>query len=92
MRGNPPKTTEEQRLEILRVYKTEGAEAATKLCLSLGLSRRYYSSLASIRGVSRRPQSRRLTEAEKDIIRNTQPTKRKDKRWQWAIQRGVVVA
>lgn len=92
MRGNPPKTTEAQRQDILRVYKTEDSEAASKLCLGMGLSRRYYSSLASLRGVSRRPQSRRLTEAEKDIIRNTKPTKRKDKRWMWAVERGSVVA
>ena len=47
MRGNPPKVTEAQRQEILRAYREEGTKAAEALCISLGLSGRYFSPLAS---------------------------------------------
>jgi hypothetical protein len=92
MRGNPPKTTEAQRQEILRVYRTEGVKAATELCLSLGLSRRYYSALASLRGVSAR-KSRPLTAEEKAEMRKIKRMDdSRDHRWKWAIERGNVVA
>lgn len=93
MRGNPAKTTEEQRLEILRVYKHGGVRAAESLCISLGLSRRYYSSLASARGVAVR-KSRPLTPAEKEQMRAMRPRgdDHLDPRWQWAISRGSVIA
>lgn len=92
MRGNPPKTTEAQRLEILRVYKTEGVKAATALCVSLGLSPRYYSALASLRGVSAK-KSRPLTAEQKAEMRKIKRADDShDHRWKWAVERGSVVA
>ena len=92
MRGNPAKTTAEQRAEILRVYKANGPDACSTLCLSLGLSARYYSKLASEHGVSGR-KSKPLTEAQKQKMRATvRKDDSYDYRWKWAIERGPVVA
>lgn len=92
MRGNPPKTTEAQRLEILRVYKDEGVAAVTALCLSLGLSPRYYSSLASLRGVAAK-KSRPLTPEQKaKALKIKRRDDSHDHRWKWAIERGSVQA
>ena len=92
MRGNPPKTTKEQRDEILRVLVSDGTGAATALCLGHGLSARYWSKLASERGVWNR-KSKPLTAAQKEKMRRVN---RKDDsydyRWKWAIERGPVVA
>jgi hypothetical protein len=92
MRGNPPKTTKEQRQEILRVYKDEGTAACSVLCLRLGLSARYYSKLASEHGISGR-KSKPLTPAQKQKMRSTvRRDDSYDHRWKWAVERGVVVA
>lgn len=92
MRGNPPKTTKEQRMEILRVYKTDGTAACSALCLRLGLSARYYSKLASEHGLSGR-KSKPLTPAQKEKMRATvRRDDSHDHRWKWAIERGSVVA
>jgi hypothetical protein len=92
MRGNPPKVTEAQRLEILRVYKTEGVKAAEALCVSLNLSPRYYSALASNRGVSVRKR-KPLTPAQKaKMLATVQRDDSYDYRWKWAVERGPVFA
>ncbi len=92
MRGNPPKTTKEQREHILRVFKAEGPAACTELCLSLGLSARYYSKLASEHGVSGR-KSKPLTAEQKAKMRKTRRRDDSyDYRWKWAVERGSVVA
>jgi hypothetical protein len=92
MRGNPPKITEAQRLEIIRVYKTEGVQAATELCLRYGVSARYYSKLASERGVACR-KSKPLTEEQKAEMRKIKRMDDSyDHRWRWAKERGAVVA
>lgn len=92
MRGNPPKTTAKQRSEILRVFKKDGAAACRALCLSFGLSARYYSKLASEHGISAR-KSKPLTEAQKQKMRATvRKDDSYDYRWKWAIERGPVVA
>ena len=92
MRGNPPKTTEAQRKEILRVFKADGAAACSALCLSLGLSARYYSKLASEHGVSAR-KSKPLTDAQKaKMIATVRKDDSYDYRWKWAVERGPVVA
>jgi hypothetical protein len=91
MRGNPPKTTKEQRAEILRVYKAEGTAACSALCLSLGLSARYYSKLASEHGLSC-PKSKPLSAAQKAKMRATvRKDDSYDHRWKWAVERGSVV-
>lgn len=92
MRGNPPKTTAEQRKEILRVYKAEGTAACSALCISLGLSARYYSKLASEHGLSS-PKSKPLSEAQKaKMLATVRKDDSYDYRWKWAIERGPVVA
>lgn len=92
MRGNPPKTTEAQRQEILRVYKTDGVRSATELCLRYGLSARYYSKLASERGVACR-KSKPLTAEQKAEARKIRRRDDSyDHRWKWAKERGGVVA
>lgn len=92
MRGNPPKTTEAQRQEILRLYKTEGVRAAEAMCIRLNLSPRYYSALASNRGVSVR-KSKPLTPAQKAKMRAiVKKDDSYDYRWKWAVERGPVIA
>lgn len=86
------KINEAQRQEILLVYKAEGSDAAMALCKSLNLSPRYYSALASARGVANR-KSRPLTAEEKAIMRSIVPMDDStDPRWQWAVERGPVLA
>jgi hypothetical protein len=86
------KINEAQRLEILRVYREEGTKSAIQLCLSLGLCGRYYSSLASSRGVAAKKR-RPLTDAQKAKMRATvKKDDSYDYRWKWAIERGPVVA
>jgi hypothetical protein len=92
MRGNPPKTTKEQREHILRVFKAKGPGACTELCLKMGLSARYYSKLASERGISGR-KSKPLTPAQKQkMLATVRRDDSYDYRWKWAIERGPVVA
>lgn len=92
MRGTPPKTTKEQREEILRVLVAEGTGAATALCLGYGLSARYWSKLASERGVSNR-KAKPLTAAQKEKMRRiNRKDDSHDYRWKWAIERGPVIA
>lgn len=91
MRGNPPKVTEAQRQEILRIYKIEGVNAASALCVSLGLHPRYYSGLASGRGVAKK-KSKPLTPEQKAKMRSQVYREDcNDPRWAWAIARGAVV-
>lgn len=86
------KINEAQRLRILAVYKAEGVKAATALCLSLGLSPRYYSKLASERGMAER-KCKPLTPEQKTKMRRVIPIDDSyDHRWQWAVERGPVVA
>jgi hypothetical protein len=85
------KINEAQRQEILRVYMEEGTDAAGALCISLGLCLRYYSRLASERGVVRR-KVRPLTSAQKAKARSiVHKDDSHDHRWAWAIARGPVV-
>lgn len=89
---SPPKTTKEQRAEILRLYKAEGSAACSAHCLKLGLSARYYSKLASEHGYSGR-KSKPLTTAQKSQMRAiVRKDDSYDYRWKWAIERGPVVA
>jgi hypothetical protein len=84
--------TETLRQEILRVYKAEGPTAAAAFCAEKGLSRGYYSALACRRGVAVK-KSKPLTAAQKAAMRQRSPVDDShDKRWQWAIERGPVVA
>lgn len=83
---------EETRQEILRVYTAEGTDAASELCIRIGLSSRYYSSLAYKRGVSRK-KSKPLTPEQKAKMRGiVQKDDSHDYRWKWAIERGPVLA
>lgn len=91
MRGNPPKVTEVQRQEVLRVYREEGTKAAEALCISLGLNGRYFSQLASARGVARK-KSKPLTPEQKAQMKAVATRFTSDHRWQWAKERGAVIA
>lgn len=91
-RNHNEKINEAKRLEILRVYQEQGPAAARKFCLSLGLCGGYYVSLAYSRGVSR-PKSKPLTAKQKADMRAVIPADDwNDPRWQWAIDRGGVIA
>lgn len=85
-----PKITEQQRLEILRVYAEHGPEKTKPLCVSLGLNPYYYSCLASKRGVSVK-KTKPLTAAEKTMLRRKTFRVQRDRRWAWARKRGMVV-
>lgn len=86
------KISEAQRQEIIRVYLNDGPKAAGALCVSLGLCLRYFSKLASERGVVRR-KARPLTAAQKAKMRSVvHRDDSHDHRWAWAIARGPVVA
>jgi len=93
MRGHiQEKINEAQRLEILRVYREKGTAPAMELCASLGLCKRYYSSLASSRGVAAK-RRRPLTAEQKAKMRAVNKKDDSyDYRWKWAIERGPVVA
>jgi hypothetical protein len=91
---NNQKTTPEQREEIIRVYQ-ESPAASKELCLSLGLSARYGHQIASIAGKAHGKKLKRftVTEAEKARIRKiVHIDDSHDHRWQWAVERGPVVA
>jgi Ni,Fe-hydrogenase III small subunit len=84
--------TEEMRQEILRAYEAGGPAPAKALGVEMGLCAHYYSALAHRRGVSKK-RSKPLTAEQKAAMRRSIPIDDSgDKRWQWAIERGPVVA
>lgn len=84
--------TEAMRLDVLRVYKDKGPAAAAAYCAEIGLGRSYYSALAYRRGLTRK-KSKPLTPEQKAEMRRIIPVDDShDKRWQWAVDRGPVVA
>ncbi len=84
--------TEALRQEILRIYKLDGSAVAAAFCAEKGLSRGYYSALACRRGVAVK-KSKPLSAAQKTAMRRIVPIDDShDKRWQWAIERGPVIA
>lgn len=89
MRGGPRTIpTPEQREEILYAYLTDGPKVAGELSVKLGLAYHYARRLASSRGLSvgsfrsiRRPRAGRVDRPVDN-----------DPRWNWAIERGAVLA
>lgn len=91
-KGYKHKITEEQRLEILKVYGEQGQKAAAILCREYGVSDGYPAVYASTYGVTT-PQWRGKGRKYKN--RDTagrSPKDASDPRWAWAIARGVVIA
>lgn len=79
-----PKLTAEQRAQLLKLYLEQGYQAASKLAVSLGVSGRYPSQLARKHGYVNNYQRSGRSYGRK--------TGAKDRRWQWAIERGSVSA
>lgn len=89
------KITAEQREELLAHYVEHGSVASAEKCAALGLSPRYASSLAASMGY-RRPIWRagnRYKDNSVDMPNASSRTRsNKDHRWEWAKQRGEVIA
>jgi hypothetical protein len=78
------KVTAEQAKELLAHYVKHGKEASLVRCAELGVSPKYAASLAASLGI----RIRKLKgggQIAKSVDHN-------DPRWQWAIERGPVVA
>jgi len=77
-----PKLTEPQRVELLALYLSGGFAATKHIAESYGVHPRYLAQLARKHG-------------HKNNYPKTRPTYRrssKDTRWQWAVERGAVIA
>ena len=85
------KITLEQAQKLLDHYLEHGAEATEPLCAELGVSPRYPASMASVYG-KRRPKYRKGTKYKNQPPQKCLSQDWNDPRWQWAIERGPVIA
>lgn len=81
------KITDKQRDELLRLYLSDGREAAGALAVKYGVSPKYPSSLAAALGLHR-PRWRKGNRYKDNKIDHTRSLN--DPRWAWAIERGSV--
>lgn len=80
-----PKITEEQRQQILSVFRSDRRKAID-LALSFGLSRSYPTALAHHRGI-KTSAPRLCTFQPRKVCRSDWD----DPRWAWAIDRGAIL-
>lgn len=74
--------TKEAINDLLDTYANRGGDAARALAPKYGIKPIYVKKLAQVHGVkapSRKPRKRR-------------PRRQNDPRWQWAVERGAVLA
>lgn len=75
------KVPPDKRNALVELYMKGGMKAVEPLCKEFGITAKYVANLASMMGKHRRKDAPwRATQTEND------------KRWEWAIQRGKVIA
>jgi len=82
MRG--AKLTDEQRDLLLSTYRDGGYAAAKPLAIEFRVAPRYVARLARDHGIKNN-----YARGKVSIVKQQRYT---DKRWKWAVERGVVIA
>ena len=88
------KVTKEVERELVEIYLTQGRAVAAKACVEHGVSPHYAVNAAAALGKGR-PRWRAGTKYKGKRPAGKPPTitrSESDHRWQWAIERGAVVA
>lgn len=85
------KISQETADELVRHYLEHGRQASEIKCVEAGVSPKYASSTAAAMGLGR-PRYRAGNRYKDNKVSKRLPRSELDHRWQWARQRGVILA